>query len=138
MADYADITATLEQGYGKPWRVGDVVAGALYIRDRSDSFFSPSNTTLETTVYRLNNTDHWNEQGNSVTVNTTSTDGVREWRFEPDRDDLWRVVFALTGDFAAKTEITVRVHDPTDPYDNHRPGDRYANTQWGRGWTRYL
>lgn len=130
MSDFADLRANLETGYGLKWRTGDVVAGELHIRDRDRDLIGIGNSSsLEANVYRLRGDTSWDQQGVDVTIEKTETDGIRHWRFEPDRDDLWRVVFVLDGDYRAQAEITVRVHDPTDQWDPHAPGDTFP----GRG-----
>lgn len=125
MASFAELQVSLAQEFGMPWRLGDIVAGKIYIYDQSKSLFSPSNSTLSATAFQLDGDATWDDSGQTVSISTTATDGVRDWSFEPDEDDLWRVVFTLDGDYKAKTEVTTRVHDPEDDYDFHRPGDTY-------------
>lgn len=132
MASYAELKPNLERPFGLRWRTGEVVAGELYVVDRTRSLFSPSNSTLSATAYRLDGDYSWNKQGNTVTISDTSETGIKEWSFEPETDDLWRVVFTLDGDYKAKNELTLRVHDPLDRHDPRRPGDEYAATDWGR------
>lgn len=115
MANYAEISANIERAFGIPWRVGDVVAGEVTVRDRGRSLIEPANnnSTLSATLHRLGSGE-WNDAGTSVSISSTSTDGLLEFSFEPDTEDTYRVVFTLDGDYKAKTEITVRVHDPVD------------------------
>lgn len=115
MAQSANLKPSITRPFGIPWRVGDVVAGELMVEDKSRSTLDPAsnNSSVEATAYKLS-AGSWDSSAPDVTVSTTGTDGILDFAFEPEEDATYRLVFTLTGDYKAKTEVTVRVHDPVD------------------------
>lgn len=113
MANYAEIRVHIEKAYGLPWRLGDVVAGELHFRDRDRNLLTlGNNTSIETQAYEFSN-GTWSKYGAAnISTSSTSTDGIYEFTFEPADDEIFRLVFKLTGDYKAQSDVTVKVLDP--------------------------
>lgn len=138
MADAADVKATVGRAFGLPWRTGEIAYGDVFVMDRSGSLitnsagsgsfsddFSSSEYDVTTEAYELSG-GSWDLAGEDVPIKQTSTDGQFEFKFTPPDNEIYRLVFTVTGDYEGRTEVTIPVKDST--------ADESAESS--RGWNQ--